>query len=103
MNNPGLPLRRRSAAASSMSVSMGTRPRMEKKFLTPFLLLALSPDSLAQTPAGPPAWAREVDALFQAWDRPDSPGCALGVIQDGKLVHARGYGQASLEHSVPIG
>jgi CubicO group peptidase (beta-lactamase class C family) len=49
-----------------------------------------------------PPWAREVDALFARCDRPDSPGCALGVIQDGKLTYARGYGQASLEHSVPI-
>ncbi|NOT32098.1 MAG: beta-lactamase family protein [Planctomycetes bacterium] len=26
----------------------------------------------------------------------------MGIIQDGQLVHARGFGQASLEHSVPI-
>jgi CubicO group peptidase (beta-lactamase class C family) len=54
-----------------------------------------------KTPTSP-AWAGAVDALFATWDRPDSPGCALGVIQDGKLVHARGFGSASLEHAVPI-
>jgi CubicO group peptidase (beta-lactamase class C family) len=43
-----------------------------------------------------------IDALFAEWDRPDSPGCALGVVRDGDLVHARGYGMANLEHSVPI-
>lgn len=70
-------------------------------------LLALSSALLcvnrpaAQAPASP-AWAAEVDALFATWDKPDSPGCVLGVIQDGKLVHARGFGQASLEHGVPI-
>ncbi len=47
-------------------------------------------------------WKARVDALFAEWERPDSPGCALGVIQDGELVHARGFGQASLELSVPI-
>jgi CubicO group peptidase (beta-lactamase class C family) len=52
--------------------------------------------------AAPPSWAPEVDALFAEWDRPGSPGCALGVIQDGKLVHARGFGEASVELSVPI-
>src|SRR5262245_61592594 len=52
--------------------------------------------------ATPPSWAPEVDALFAVWDRPGSPGCALGVIQDGKLVHARGFGEASVELSVPL-
>ncbi len=76
---------------------------MEKIFL---LLVASvsspSPSLGAQTPAEVPPWAHAVDALFRAWDRPDSPGCALGVVQAGKLTYTRGYGQASLEHSVPI-
>lgn len=63
------------------------------------LLLAGRPGG--QEPAAP-AWAAEVDALFAAWDRPGSPGCVVGVIQDGTLVHARGFGEASLEHGVPI-
>ena len=44
----------------------------------------------------------KVDALFAEWDKPDSPGCALGIVQNGKLVYKRGYGMASLEHGVPI-
>ena len=44
----------------------------------------------------------EVDALFSRWDRPDSPGCAIGVIRDGRLVYQRGYGMANLDHSIPI-
>ena len=39
----------------------------------------------------------KVDALFAAYDRSDSPGCALGVFQDGRIVYARGYGMANLE------
>ena len=34
----------------------------------------------------------KVDKLFAQWDKPDSPGCALGVIKGGKLVYKRGYG-----------
>jgi CubicO group peptidase (beta-lactamase class C family) len=49
-----------------------------------------------------PAITRRVDALFAQWDKPESPGCALGVIKDGKLIYARGYGMANLEHAVPI-
>jgi CubicO group peptidase (beta-lactamase class C family) len=46
--------------------------------------------------------ATAVDALFARWEKPDSPGCAVGVIKDGVLVHARGYGIANLEHGVAI-
>jgi CubicO group peptidase (beta-lactamase class C family) len=43
-----------------------------------------------------------VDAIFAEWDREDSPGCALGVIQNGELVYARGYGSANLDLGVPL-
>lgn len=43
-----------------------------------------------------------VDSLFSQWDRPDSPGCALGVLRDHSLVYARGYGTANLETGEPI-
>ncbi len=45
----------------------------------------------------------KVDAVFAQYDKPDSPGCALGVIRDGQIVYARGYGMANLEHSIPNG
>ncbi|MDX2034625.1 MAG: serine hydrolase domain-containing protein [Blastocatellia bacterium] len=51
----------------------------------------------AQDPLAP-----QVDRLFAAWDKPDSPGCALGVIQDGKLVYQRGYGSANLDYNIPL-
>ncbi|MEO8432280.1 MAG: serine hydrolase [Acidobacteriota bacterium] len=46
--------------------------------------------------------ADAVDAVFSAYDRNDSPGCALAVVRDGRVVRARGYGMASLEHGVAI-
>ena len=45
---------------------------------------------------------RSVDQIFAAYDRPDSPGCALGVIRDGNFVYKKGYGAASLELGVPL-
>jgi len=44
----------------------------------------------------------KVDKLFSKWDRPDSPGCALGIIKEGELIYKRGYGSANLEYGVPI-
>ena len=46
--------------------------------------------------------SEQVDAIFAEWDRPDSAGCALGVIQGGELVYARGYGSANLDLGVPL-
>jgi CubicO group peptidase (beta-lactamase class C family) len=43
-----------------------------------------------------------VDAIFSRWDRPDSPGCSVGVVRDGQLVYQRGYGMASLDHAIPL-
>lgn len=43
-----------------------------------------------------------IDAVFSQWDKPDSPGCALAVIRDSKIVYTRGYGMADLEHDIPI-
>ena len=44
----------------------------------------------------------EIDALFARWDQPGSPGCAVGVSQDGEVIYTRGYGYANLDYDVPI-
>ena len=43
-----------------------------------------------------------VDRIFAAYDHADSPGCALGVIRDGRFVYRKGYGMGSLELGVPL-
>jgi len=43
-----------------------------------------------------------IDAVFADFDTPQTPGCALGVVSDGRLVYGRGYGLANLEHGIPI-
>jgi CubicO group peptidase (beta-lactamase class C family) len=43
-----------------------------------------------------------VDKLFAQWDKPDSPGCSLGVSQNGKVVYEHAYGMANLELGVAI-
>jgi CubicO group peptidase (beta-lactamase class C family) len=58
------------------------------------------PACLAQQDTG--ERERKVDKVFAAFDKPDSPGCALGVVRDGTFIYKRGYGEASLELGVPI-
>lgn len=54
----------------------------------------------AQTLA--PDAAKQIDKVFEKWDKPDSPGCALGVYKDSKIIYKRGYGMADLNDDVPI-
>jgi CubicO group peptidase (beta-lactamase class C family) len=46
--------------------------------------------------------AQEVDDLFAEWNAPGSPGCALVLVDGGKVVLERCYGLASIEHGIPI-
>ena len=62
--------------------------------------VVLSRKAYAQGPK--PEVAKQIDGIFATWDRKDSPGCALGIYQGGKIVYERGYGMADLEQDVPI-
>jgi CubicO group peptidase (beta-lactamase class C family) len=44
----------------------------------------------------------QIDAIFADYDHATTPGCAVGVVQEGQLVYGRGYGMADLERGVPI-
>jgi CubicO group peptidase (beta-lactamase class C family) len=46
--------------------------------------------------------ATKIDKVFEHMDKATSPGCALGLVRDGRLVYARGYGMANLDHDVAI-
>ncbi len=49
-----------------------------------------------------PATQSKIDALFAANARVDTPGYAVEVLKDGRVVFAKGYGQANLDDGVPI-
>ena len=63
--------------------------------------VAPKPWLLAAEPT-PVAIASKVDDLFGEWAKPDSPGCAVAVVRGGRVVYAKGYGMADLEHGVAI-
>lgn len=42
-----------------------------------------------------------VDDIFAEWNKPDSPGCTVAVIQDGQVVFQKGFGMANLEYEIP--
>jgi CubicO group peptidase (beta-lactamase class C family) len=43
-----------------------------------------------------------INTVFHSFEKPGSPGCALGVVRDNRLVYTHGYGLASVELNVPI-
>jgi CubicO group peptidase (beta-lactamase class C family) len=63
------------------------------------VLLALASASVAAQAAAPQGAAREaaVDKVFAAWTT-STPGCAVGVAENGRPVLQRAYGMAELEH-----
>ncbi|HEY6298374.1 MAG TPA: serine hydrolase domain-containing protein [Candidatus Binatus sp.] len=40
--------------------------------------------------------------MFEQWNTPSSPGCAVAVMKGGRIVYEHGYGMADLDHNVPI-
>ena len=90
-------------------------PRLKSFLLAALLLFAAIP-TLAQTrvlkhaaPAAPPAPAtpasklQGLDALAdQAMKQWKVPGVAIAVVQDGKVIYAKGYGYRDLENKLPV-
>lgn len=52
--------------------------------------------------AAPQDRATRVDAIFQPWNKPGTPGAAVAVVKEGQYVYQKGYGIANLEYGIPI-
>jgi CubicO group peptidase (beta-lactamase class C family) len=72
------------------------------------LLLAIFVSPGASSEAAPSrepvtsATGAKVDAIFSDIDVSQSPGYAVGIVKNGQLAFAKGYGLANLEDRVPI-
>lgn len=56
---------------------------------------------LAASPAAAQDTTVRVDSVFRQWTGNETPGCAVGVSRGGRMVLARAYGMADLEHDIP--
>lgn len=43
-----------------------------------------------------------MDSLFAEFNNEYTPGFAIGVVKDGKMAYAKGYGMASLNYAIPV-
>jgi CubicO group peptidase (beta-lactamase class C family) len=56
----------------------------------------------ASVRSAPDTLVAKTDNIFAQWNKPDSPGCACGVMKRGELIYAKGFGAADLEHNVAL-
>ena len=68
--------------------------------LAVFMIIAAGNYSQAGTKKDPRF--TDVDKIFAEWDKPDTPGCAVGLIEKGKLIYAQGYGMGNLDYNIPM-
>jgi len=81
------------------------RRLLRRRALLPACALAVLAPSVTQAQhivGTRDSFAVRTDSVFRRFDRTDSPGCVVGVYQDGQLRYGRGYGMASLELGVPL-
>ena len=67
-----------------------------RKFILP-LVFVLPLSIFCQIPE-----SKEIDEIFTEWNKPETPGAALGIVKDGKLIYSKGYGYGDLEHDLEI-
>jgi CubicO group peptidase (beta-lactamase class C family) len=71
---------------------------MKRAVVLPVLLLLFASSSLAQN-----SFETKVDAYIESeMTKQKIPGVALAVVRDGKIILAKGYGLANVEHQVPV-
>ena len=68
---------------------------MKNKFIL-FLLFSYSICSFGQIKE-----SQAIDSIFTEWNKTNVPGCALGIMKEGKLIYAKGYGMANMEYDIP--
>ena len=62
---------------------------------------AMMTSPVAGQVALPDSAARRIDAVFSRYTA-ETPGCAVGVFANGRIVFEKGYGLANIEYGVPF-
>ena len=79
---------------------MRTRPH--PSLLAAIVLAAIvSAPASAQERTSPAELGAKIGAIFADFTD-QTPGCAVGLSDGGRVVYTRGYGMANLEYKVPL-
>ena len=71
---------------------------MRKLYLFIALVFAMTTIAAAQTNT---SIEKQIDSLFSKYNS-ITPGVAISVVRDGKVILSKGYGMATLEYDIPI-
>lgn len=74
---------------------------MRRKNRTPGYFLLILLIALAFNSAGAQTVDKQIDTLFSGYNS-TTPGVAVAVVKDGKVVFQKGYGMANLEYDIPV-
>lgn len=78
-----------------------THARTDRLTLSALLIVACTALPFEAHGQVDPSLAARVDEVFSEWSTDSSPGCAVGVTQNGETVLERAYGMADLEWDIP--
>lgn len=73
---------------------------MARTLLVIISVLAFAKPPAAQVPDD--SLQAKMNLIFAAWNKRDSPGCAVSTIRNGAVVYKAAYGMAGLDHDIPI-
>ena len=73
-----------------------------KHLLCLALIISVSLSLYAQPTQLSTEQKQKIDQLFNAFDRSDSPGYAVGVFYKDQPLYTKGYGMADLDHDIAI-
>lgn len=43
---------------------------------------------------------KQIDDMFTRWNKSNSPGMAIGIVSNKKMIYSRGFGLSNLEHNI---
>ena len=68
-----------------------------KKFIAALLFLITLTGNASFVNGQSQVPSARLDSIFADWNKPGMPGAAVGVVYKGKLIYAKGFGEADLE------
>jgi CubicO group peptidase (beta-lactamase class C family) len=84
--------------ALNLSSTNWMRQRIRSIFL---LVVAFTIANNLSAQALPDSIVTKINTLFDQWNKPNSPGCAVGIVRNDSLIFSKGYGMANLEYGIP--
>ncbi|MDN5287140.1 MAG: hypothetical protein JWR38_3414 [Mucilaginibacter sp.] len=70
------------------------------KRLLIILILITTVINTANAQALSDSMINKIDQLFKKWDKPNTPGCVVGIVRNDSLIYSKGYGLANLENNI---